>query len=572
MSIEGSPELSLPRETPEASQSAPVPLDAEAEALARQEPTVRSRRPSLEPVAPPRGVLPLGAIPSYALAVASGLLYWLAFAGMDIWPLALIAFAPLFVAMRRQPSRRAAFLGLIAGLTMNITGFSWLENMLVTFSGFPGYVCFLFVVLVCAYQGGRLALMGWLYARSTARGWPSRLCFVAAFAASELVYPLLFPWYFAATVHKVPVLTQTAEIGGPILVGVVLVVANLALAEPVVARLERRKLNVPVLGTCVGVVILALAFGALRVRMVDRDVAAAEAARVGVVQANMPLMEKRHNPGEGLRRHLAATSDLKPKIDFVVWSETSALGRGVLESEGDAQVEQQIGKKLGLPAIFGAVYMRTVPDRRRQYVLFNTALSTDASGKVTGRYDKQYLLMFGEYLPFGDEFPILYEWSPNSGRFSPGSSLEPLTIDLNNKKHPVSTLICYEDILPGFTNDMVRHAKPELLVNMTNDAWFGDTSEPWEHLALAQFRSIEHRLYLVRGTNSGVSAVVDPVGRVLHPSGTFKEDTVVATIHWLPGGTAYEILGDSPFYLATIALVLGAFRRRRGWKSAPPPA
>src|SRR5947207_13300735 len=107
--------------------------------------------------------------------------------------------------------------------------------------------------------------------------------------------------------------------------------------------------------------------------------------------------------------------------------------------------------------------------------------------------------MFGEYLPFGERFPLLYRWSPNSGRFSPGRSLEPLTLRVHGQEHPVSVLICYEDILPAFTNAAVKHAKPELLVNMTNDAWFGDTSEPWEHLALAELRSVEHRRYLVRG-------------------------------------------------------------------------
>ena len=99
-------------------------------------------------------------------------------------------------------------------------------------------------------------------------------------------------------------------------------------------------------------------------------------------------------------------------------------------------------------------------------------------------------------------------------------------LDVDGAKHPVSVLICYEDILPRFTNDAVRHADPELLVNMTNDAWFGDTSEPWEHLALAQLRAVEHRRYLVRGTNSGVSAVVDPVGRVVAHSGTFRQEAI----------------------------------------------
>jgi len=167
---------------------------------------------------------------------------------------------------------------------------------------------------------------------------------------------------------------------------------------------------------------------------------------------------------------------------------------------------------LGVPTIFGAVLYRVDPDRERW---FNTAISTDVKGEFRGRYDKQYLLAFGEYLPFGDTFPILYKWSPHSGRFSAGTSLEPLIVDIKGTEHKVSALICYEDILPGFTNRAVGHADPELIVNMTNDAWFGDTTEPWQHLALAKFRAIEHRRFLVRSTNSGVSAIIDPNGAIV---------------------------------------------------------
>jgi apolipoprotein N-acyltransferase len=221
-----------------------------------------------------------------------------------------------------------------------------------------------------------------------------------------------------------------------------------------------------------------------------------------------------------------------------------------------------VARRIGVPAIFGAVIVRRVSDAR-SYILFNSAVSSDALGSINARYDKEYLLTFGEYLPFGETFPVLYEWSPNSGHFSPGTKLDPLLVDVHGETHPVTALICYEDILPRFTNDAVRHADPELLVNMTNDAWFGDTTEPWEHLALATFRAIEHRRYLVRGTNSGVSAVVDPVGRVIAKSGTFRQDAIAATIHWMRSHTTYEVVGDWPWLLLTLVLFLGCFVSRK---------
>ncbi len=519
------------------------------------------RKPGL--VLPRMGALPLRLPLATGCAVLSGVLYWLAFAGMDIWPLAFVAWVPLLVAMHRQTTRAAALLGWLAGITMNVCGFIWLQNMLQTFSGFPAPICFFFVLVVCSYQGGRIGLLGWLYGRASSRGWPGALVFAAAFAASELLYPLLFPWYFAATVHQVPVLTQLADVGGPILVGLVLVAANLAVTEPLLARLEGRRPQVAVLATGAITLAFALAYGALRISAIDAVAQAAPGATVGVVQANMGLLEKRNSVDEGLHRHLDLSSGLErdQHVDFVVWSETSAM-RPVRADRYKDDLRYGVGRNIHAPAIFGAVVVERVDDER-EYVFHNTAVASDRTGAITGRYDKQYLLAFGEYLPFGESFPVLYKWSPNSGHFSPGHSFDPVTLDIDGTPHQVSVLICYEDILPEFTNDAVRHANPELLVNMTNDAWFGDTAEPWEHLALAQLRAVEHRRYLVRGTNSGVSAVVDPVGRVIARSGTFRQEAISAPIHWLKGGTVYERIGDWPWALASVALVVASFRRRR---------
>jgi apolipoprotein N-acyltransferase len=511
-------------------------------------------------VLPAEGLLPLSAPAAYAAAVASGLLYWLAFPGLDFWPLTFVAWVPLLVAMHRQRTRRAMLLGWTAGLTMNVAGFFWLQRMLETFSGFPAPICFFFVLVVCAYQGGRIALLGWLYGRATARGWPSSLVFIGAFIASELVYPLLFPWYYGATVHDVPVLTQLAEIGGPVAVGVMLVLANVALAQPVLALAERRKVARPPIVVGASAVAFAVVFGVLRIHAVDAAVARAPGATVGVVQANMGLMEKRTDFEEGLHRHLRLSSQLRERgADFLVWSETSAM-RAVRDDSFRSEL-RGLSSRIGLPTVFGAVVVKRVPDQR-DYVLYNSAVTSEANGEIASRYDKEYLLMFGEYLPFGSEFPILYKWSPNSGHFSPGTSLDPLLIDVRGETHRLSALICYEDILPGYTNDAVRHADPDLLVNLTNDAWFLDTAAPWEHFALTQMRAVEHRRYLVRGTNSGVSGVIDPVGRVVVHSGTFRQEALSAGIHWMHGHTLYETLADWPWRVASLLIVVAAFRKR----------
>jgi apolipoprotein N-acyltransferase len=490
----------------------------------------------------------------------SGACYCLGYPGNDVWPLAFVAFSPLWISLQGQTPRRALWLGVIQGTVMNVGGFYWLQSMLMTFSGFPAPLCALFTVIVCAYQGGRMGFLAWLHARATARGWPSAPVFIAAFVASELVYPLLFPWSFAASLHKLAAFTQIAELGGPILVGAVLVSINLAVAEPVLAFLEKRKLNIRLLAGAGLATALTLAFGAWRIPAIDARAAESEAVHVGIVQGNMGLMQKREDPGEGLRRHIRMTRELKDKgVELVVWSESSATFP-MRDNMYKASMRDYVGRHLGVSSIVGGVIYRFDPDRERW---FNVALSMDETGEVLGRYDKQYLLAFGEHIPFSETFPILNEWSPNSGKFSAGTSIEPVDVRVRGVDHRVSVLICYEDILADFTNGMIAHANPELIVNITNDAWFGDTAEPWEHLALAKLRAVEHRRYLVRSTNSGVSAIIDPVGRVVVNGGTFRAEHLDAIVRFMHASTVYELVGNAPWWLVTLALGTAAFARRR---------
>jgi apolipoprotein N-acyltransferase len=467
---------------------------------------------------------------------------------------------------------------------MTMCGFYWLLEMLRVFSGFGTPLCLVFMAILCAYQAGRIGLCGWLYGRAEARGWPAAPTFALAFVASELVYPLLFSWYYGATVHNAPIFMQTADLGGPYLVALVLVAANLGVAEIIIARREHRAGERRVLLAAVVVPAVALLYGYARLRMVDAAAQAAEPVKIGIVQGNQPLLGKRN----ALAVHLARTEELRKEgVDLVLWSEG---GSGTADLWGPPRLREsppdyldvhpRFTARLGVPTISGTELFRPGASRADTRY-FNTALLSDTKGSVVGRYDKQYLLAFGEYIPFGDRFPVLYSMSPNSSAFSSGTSLEPLPYGT----HKISALICYEDILPGFVNGMVSHADPDLLVNLTNDSWFGDSTEPWIHLALAKLRAVEHRRYLVRATNSGVSALIDPVGRVpLHgvvrPAGIGaaagdeewrKGETYIGVAKFMRSKTGYEILGDWPWRLAAAAIALMAFVRRDKILRARPP-
>jgi apolipoprotein N-acyltransferase len=513
--------------------------------------------PAPDPFAAAATALP--AAPAYGLAFLSGFLYFLAFPGIDIWPLAFVALVPLIVALRGQTAKRALGLGWLAGFTMTMFGFYWLMEMLKTFSGFPLPLCVLFMALLCAAQAGRIALCGWLYGRADRRGWPAAPAFALAFVASELVFPLLFPWYYAATVHNAPVFLQLADLGGPYLVSVVLIAVNLALAELVIVfvRKEPRALDRRVLYAGVGALGAALLYGALRIHQVDAKAAVATPVKIGIVQGNLPLLARSH----GLQNAQKATADLKARgAELVLWSEGGS-GTAHRESPNEEEARKAVSTRLGVPTIIGTLLVRPGPSREHP-TLFNTALLATDGGKIVGRYDKQYLLAFGEYLPFGEQFPQLYEMSPNSSRFSSGTSLEPLVWG----DHRISALICYEDILPSFVNKMVHHADPDLIVNLTNDTWFGDSTEPYIHFALAKLRAVEHRRYLVRATNSGLSGIIDPIGRTILHGKTWDEEALLGEARFLHATTGYEILGDYPWYLLTLGIVFMAFRRREQWQ------
>jgi apolipoprotein N-acyltransferase len=500
-----------------------------------------------------RPSFPLAARPAYALAALAGVVYFLGFPGVNLWPLSFVALVPLLVALRGQAPRRATALGLVHGIFISLTGFYWLFGMMQRFSGLPAPICALMMLALCAYQGGRTALLGLLYARAERRGWPAAPAFALAFVASELVYPLLFPWYFGACVHNAPALLQAADLGGPYLVGLVLVAPNLAFAELVHARLERRAIARRLVALGLAIPAIAAIYGAVRLRQIDAAIAVAEPITIGIVQGNQPLKGRVDPLGTNLR----LTKALRDQgAGLVVWSEGADL-HTYPEERYEELAKQEITHRLGVPAIIGTGISRPTETLRRTY--FNTALLSDTDGTILGRYDKEHLLLFGEYLPLAKTFPILYRLSPNSGRYSPGVSLDPLIFG----RHRLSVIICYEDIFPDFVNGMVRHADPDLIVNLTNDTWFGDTTEPLEHLALAQLRAVEHRRYLVRATNSGLSAIVDAAGRIVMRGSQFREEALIGEARFLRRRTVYELIGDAPYFACALAIALMAFVEKK---------
>lgn len=510
---------------------------------------------------------PLRLPAALALAVLSGLGTVASLPRIDAWPLAFVALAPLAVAVSGQPALRAALVGWAAGLAAALPGMWWLHGTLEQFSGLSGAAGAAGGAAVVAAQALRPALAAWLAARAEAGGWPLGPAFVVALVGAEVSCPLLFPWTRAAALHGVPPLAQAAALGGPYALVLLLALVNAAVAEPWLARRERRRPRWAIVALGVSLVPLAFAGGTARIRAIEATLAAAPSGRVGLVQANLGILAKARDREQGVRRHVELTRALEAThgpLDLVVWSETSVM-TPLPERDAERELAVRVGAQVRSPVIAGAVLVREGGAGARASLL-NSAVMVGRDPTQHGRYDKRTLLPFTEYLPLERWLSALRRWSPRTGRFVPGDRRPPLQLG----DRGLTVFICYEDVLPEAVREGVVPGVTDVLVNLTNDAWFGDTAEPWQHLALAKLRAIEHGRYLIRATNSGVSAVVDPAGRVVASAAPFGEATAVADIRWLRGRTVWGDVGAAPWWGFAIAAAALALARRPGHENAAP--
>ncbi|UJR86192.1 Hypothetical protein I5071_82740 [Sandaracinus amylolyticus] len=509
----------------------------------------------------------------WALLVISAVLMFLGFAGFGIWPLAFFGIIPaLFVfdpletrgGFERPQGKWFFWRALFFGYVAELGGFYWLTNTLVDFSGFPVVVCLLFASIFYLFQGLQFVAILALWARARARGFSATPALVAAYLATEALFPMLFEHYYGSAFHPVPLLMQIADLGGPMMCTALAMVVAGALYDAGSTWTRERRIPKLWPGIALASVLFACGYGAYRLHETDARIAAAPQLTVGVVQTNMGLFEKWQNPAMGVRRHVEQTAEIAAEHDpdLVVWPESAVtyfLPNG-LTNVRDWRWARRLGlDQVRVPIVFGALRQHVTAEGAEQDR--NTAFVTDASGEIVGVYDKTYLLAFGEYIPFGDWFPIVYEISPMSGRFTPGDdpAAVPFTARDGNT-YRLSVLICYEDIVSAFVRRAEAQGDPHLLVNITNDSWFGDTQEPWVHLHLARFRAVEHRRYLIRATNSGVSAIIDAAGRITEQSGTFVRANLVGSVAMLEGGTTlYELLGAWPGWVALLAIALMGF-------------
>jgi apolipoprotein N-acyltransferase len=439
---------------------------------------------------------------------------FLACATFDIWPLMWFAMVPLLFVIRDRTPRRALLYGWVTGLAANCGGFYWIAGLLVRFGHMPLALAGPLYVLLCAYQGVVFALFAWIVTlvRRRAPEFPLVILAPVTMTALELVVPFVFPWYLAITQAWVRPVIQIAELTGPLGVTFLMLMVNGLIADLLEARLARRPWPLGRVAGAAVVLAFALGFGQVRIHQVEARRAQAPKVKLGIVQANIGIVEKGRMAlaPKHLRIHQELSVDLERRgAELIVWPESAYPYWFQREQKKDWADEKAVQRGFRTPLLFGSITAST-----RERFPYNSALMMDKNGDLLASFDKVFLLIFGEYVPFYERFEKFFStYVPEAGNFARGR--EPTVFPFG--RYRLGPMICYEDIIPDFGRRLAR-LKPNLFVNITNDAWFGRTSEPYEHLALAVYRTVEHRLDMVRAVNTGVSAYIDATGRVYRRS------------------------------------------------------
>jgi apolipoprotein N-acyltransferase len=446
--------------------------------------------------------------------------------------------------------RRGFWLGLLTGLVHFAGTLYWTSGTVATFGGLPWIVAIVVAGLLVFYMALYPAVASMASAVMIQRfGIAGVLLAPAAWVATEYARAHLiggFPWIpLGNAVVAMPV-AQVASLFGVYGVSWLMATVNACFA---VAATSAGRPRIAAAGAALSLVAVSSLWGAAR--MADnRLTREGSPTTVALIQANIPQGEK-WDPSRAtdiFDRYLKMTREATAGgARFVMWPESATPFYFDEDPLGAAELRRTVSAA-GVPLLFGTDEIERGSPAR----YYNSAFMLDRAGATAAVYRKMYLVPFGEYVPFGSLLTFVGPLIEAVSSFSPGMRVTMMPVE----GHMVSTAICYEVVYPHLIRQGVLQGS-ELLTTITNDAWYGQSSAPFQHFELAAMRAIEQGRYLARAANTGISGIVDPYGRVIARTSLFETTTVLGEVRFLQGRTLYATIGDLPAQLAVFLTLVG---------------
>jgi apolipoprotein N-acyltransferase len=481
-----------------------------------------------------------------ALLVGSAFVLALAFPRTDWEAAAWFTLAPLFVVALGARPRIAFAWGWLYGLTFFLVLLRWLDYTFRTYSAIPWPLTWGPLFLLAAWCGMYVAIVAGLMSLIAHRRSPAWALAAAPclWVGGEWLRGHLlggFPWGTLGYSQylRLPII-QVAELGGVHAVSFVLVAVNAALAGALVLSWGRAVTGMGLAGALLAAV---LVFGHSRLAAPPPPAAAQIALMQPAIE--QPLKWDPDHATVMLKIYLELTRQAAAgHPDLIVWPETAAP-TPLRRDAGLRQTLAALSGQLGVPLLIGSIDVEGRDPPRLQ----NTAFLVDERG-IVGRYDKIHLVPFGEYVPLSGVIGFVRGWAEFIAELEPGTR----AVVFAGPPAPFGIVICYEGIFPDLFREFVNNGA-RIMVNMTNDGWFGRTSGPEQHLTMYPFRAVEHRIAVVRAANTGVSAFIAPSGQIVRHLGLFQRGVLADHVPLRQGRTLYTRLGD---WVAWLSLALSA--------------
>ena len=495
-----------------------------------------------------------------ALSILSGIALVFAFPPFSPGFLAWFALVPLFLALEQRAWKGGFCAGFASGFAFNLGTVYWVVHSMHNYGGLPVSISVIVMLALVAYMALFWGAFGVLYSLTKGLSWGARIFLIPAFwVALEFArahFLTGFPWVLIGyTQSPYLALIQAADLGGVWVISFAIVAFNAAASLVAGLSFKDRSMKPPLLPIAVASALVAsiAVYGAIRMKAVDADVARWKTLKVALAQGSIDQGVKwdgRYQQ-ETVNIYSRLTEEAsRENAKLVVWPET-AMPYHYDPEEVKGGVVGELARSTSTYILTGSPSYNYNPETK-EVSYFNSAFLIDPSGKTVGRYDKFHLVPFGEYLPLRGLLPF-EKLTAGIGDFTEGPG--PVPIEFEDAS--IGTLICFESIFPEIARGHVRGGAT-LLATITNDAWFGRTAAPYQHFQMSVFRAVENRSYLVRSANTGISGVIDPVGRVRKTTGLFERVLIVDEVGLRQGPlTFYSVYGD--FFAWGCILATGVF-------------